>query len=82
MRTTLDLDQHVLKQAKLVAQQTGTTLTSLVEDALRERLSRRTAPPESRGAAFKLHTFTGNGVRPGVDLDDSGALRDLMDGLA
>lgn len=81
MRTTLDLDDDVMREVKMAAQRTGTTLTSFVEDALRERLARRRepGPPASR---FRVHTFKGHGVQPGVNLDDSAALRDLMDGLA
>jgi hypothetical protein len=80
MRTTLDLDDHVMQQAKLAAQQSGATLTAFVEDALRERLARRRTPrPVER---FRVHTFKGRGLRSGVDLDNSAGLRDLMDGLA
>ena len=81
MRTTLDLDEHVLMQAKVVARQSGVTLTSLVEDALRERLARR-APGPQPVKQFRLHTFRGRGLQPGVDLDDSARLRDRMDDLA
>ncbi len=79
MRTTVDLDDRVLAEAKLLARQTGTTLTAVIEDALRERLARRQALTQG-GTAFRLHTFTGHGLQAGVDLDDSAALRELMDG--
>jgi hypothetical protein len=77
MRTTLNLDPHLLADAKLYARQSGKTLTAAVEDALRERLARRgaAASPEPT----RLPTVGGNGLLPGVDLDDSAALRDLMD---
>ena len=81
MRTTLDLDDQVLGQAKRVAQEKGMTLTSFIEDALRERLARRTDSGK-RSKPFKLHTFKGHGLQPGVDLDNSEQLRDIMDGLA
>jgi hypothetical protein len=81
VRTTINLDDQVLAEAKLLAHRSGTTLTAVIEDALRERLSRR-ARPQTASAPFKLRTFTGSGLQPGVDLDDSAALRDLMDGLA
>jgi hypothetical protein len=81
VRTTLNLDDDLLTQAKALAQQSGKTLTRVVEDALRERLARRARPaPDDVG--FHLHTFTGSGLRPGVDLDNSAALRDVMDDLA
>jgi hypothetical protein len=80
MRTTLDLDDQVMRDAKRTAQEHGLTLTGFIEDALRERLARR--GPAKRAATFRLRTFKGNGLQPGVDLDNSAALRDLMDGLA
>ena len=81
MRTTINLDDRLLAEAKQLAHRSGTTLTAVIEDALRERLARRSAsrPDEP---PFRLHTFAGNGLQPGVDLDDSAALRDLMDGPA
>ena len=77
MRTTLNLDDQLLREARLVAQQTGATLTALIEDALRERLARR--QPMSASGPARLLTVGGNGPQPGVDLDNSAALRDLMD---
>ena len=77
MRTTINLDDEVLKEAKLLARQSGTTLTAVIEDALRERLARRQAIASH--APVRLPTVAGHGLLPGVDLDDSGALRELMD---
>jgi hypothetical protein len=77
MRTTVDLDDHVLAETKLLARRSGKTLTAVIEDALRERLARR---PELRSTeSVRLPTVGGNGVLPGVDLDDSADLRDVMD---
>ena len=81
MRTTLDLDSDLLKRAKVVARERGVTLTSLIEDALRERLARRAARKGTR-EWVSLPTNGGEGVHPGVDLDDSRALLDIMDGIA
>jgi hypothetical protein len=76
MRTTINLDEDLLAEAKQVAARTGRTLAAVVEDALRESLHRRhhTARP-----AVELPVFGAGGVQPGVDLDDSAALLDLMD---
>jgi Ribbon-helix-helix protein, copG family len=77
MRTTVNLDDQLLGDAKLLAQQTGRTLTAVIEDALRERLARRHT---SAGCGTtRLPTVTGHGPLPGVDLDNSANLRDLMD---
>jgi hypothetical protein len=78
MRTTINLDDQLLADAKRLAHESGKTLTAVIEDALRERLARRESPRQ-RSQAFRLHTFKGNGLQPGVDLDNSAALRDLMD---
>jgi hypothetical protein len=82
MRTTVDLDDFLLREAKLVARQNGVTLTSFIEDALRERLSRRRAVQKGKGEWVSLPTNGGEGLQPGVDLDDSRALLDIMDGIA
>jgi hypothetical protein len=77
MRTTVRLDEALLSEAKQLAARSGRTLTSIVEEALRRLLAERT--PEPR-APVKLTTFKGNGLRPGVDLDDSASVLDLMEG--
>ncbi len=77
MRTTIRLDERLLREAKQAAVQTGRTLTAVIEDALRQFLNRREAPAERR--PFRIRPFKGTGVAPGVDLDDSAALLDLME---
>jgi hypothetical protein len=79
-RTTIRMDDHLLRQAKQLAARTGSTLTSIIESALREKLHPRrgiaNTPPSP------LPVFHGDGLQPGVDLDDSSSLLDLMeDGL-
>lgn len=81
MRTTINLDDQLLTEAKLLAQQSGTTFTAVVSDALRERLARNQATSQT-DKPFQLHTFAGAGLQPGVDLDNTAAVRDLMDDLA
>mgnify|MGYP001078650579 CR=1 FL=1 len=76
MRTTVRLDEHLLQQAKQHAVASGTTLTAVLEQALRESLARRAAA--ARLEPVRLKTFRGGGVRPGVDLDDSASLLDVM----
>ena len=77
MRTTVRLDEHLLKDAKQLAARTGRTLTAVIEDALREVLARSRRRPERPRTT--LPTFRGEGLRPGVDLDDSASLLDLME---
>lgn len=78
MRTTIRLDDELLNAAKRRAVERGTTFTAVVEDALRQALAPR---PEPMGEREPLPTYGRGGLRPGVVLDDSAALRDVMDGV-
>ena len=76
MRTTIRLDDQLLAETKLLAAQTGRTLTAVVEDALRETLARRKRSAERSPVSLK--TVPGRGLLPGIDLDDSASLLDIM----
>ncbi len=77
MRTTIRMDDELLRRAKERAARTGTTLTRLIEDAVRQLLSRRRVSQVREPVC--LPTFSGEGLQPGVDLDDTAALVELMD---
>lgn len=77
MRTTVRLPDELMRAAKRRAQQTGRTLTQLLEDCLRNELRQ---PTRASRVSEPLPTYGGQGLRPGVDLTDSSALDDLMDG--
>ena len=77
MRTTIRLDDELLTRAKRAAVERGTTLTAVIEDALRRALAPGPVPVEE----VEIPTFRGDGLQPGVDLDDTSSLLDLMDGL-
>jgi hypothetical protein len=78
MRTTIRLNDRLLDEARRFARRTRRTLTAVIDEALREKLGRaRTRRPS---ASSPLPTFKGQGLQPGVDLDDTAALLDLMDG--
>ena len=79
MRTTVRLDDDLLRDVKQYAAQHDQTLTSVIEDALRLILARQKTV-DSRKPVL-LPTDSGNGLQPGVDLDDTSALLDLMEGL-
>jgi len=78
MRTTLRIDDRILREARRIAAESGATLASVIEDLLREALARRRLRGKAR--AVRLPTYNGGGLRSGVDLDDGRGLRDLMDG--
>jgi len=77
MRTTIRLNEILLAEAKKYAAESGRTLTSVLEDALRETLTRRRARLKAK--PVRLRTVKGDGVRPGVDLDDSASLLESME---
>lgn len=76
MRTTIRLDDDLLRRAKRAALERGTTLTAVIEDALRRALA---PEPGDRPRSVSLPTFRGDGLQPGVDLDDTASLLDLID---
>jgi hypothetical protein len=77
MRTTLDLDDALLRAAKRRAAAEGRTLTSLIEEALRAVL----APKPRRRTAYRLRLLTKKGRPvPDLDLDDRDALYERMEG--
>jgi len=75
VRTTVDLPDDLLSEAKERAAREGRSLSDVVRDAVRSFARTATAERES----VELPTFDGGGLQPGVDLDDSAALFDLMD---
>ncbi|MCZ7665606.1 MAG: DUF2191 domain-containing protein [Thermoleophilia bacterium] len=75
----MSIPDQLLAEAKRVAAATGRTLSQVVEDALRESFTRHDQPERH---PFRMPTFCGRGVLPGVDLDDSAGLQDLMDQTA
>ncbi len=79
MRTTIKIDDQLLAAAKARAASSGRTLNAVVEDALREAIARR-ARVGGDAPAAELPTFRGSHLLPGVDLDDSAALLEQMDG--
>lgn len=76
-RTTIYLPESLLSETKKLAAGTGRTLTGVIEDALREVLARKKRSKRASKPVFT--TFSGKGLQPGVDLDNSAALLDLME---
>ena len=79
MRTTIDIPDDLLAKAKRIAAESKRPLRAVIEDALREALLRRRH--SSRSAPVRLPTFHGGGLQPGVDLDDTAALLDVMEAV-
>jgi len=77
MRTTLTIDSQVLAEFKRRAAETHRTLSSLIEDALREHLSHGRDRTATKPLDFPI--VGGGGVAPGVDLSSNAALADYVD---
>ncbi len=76
MRTTVRINDDILKRAKKRAANEGRTLTSLIEEALAVILSQ---PKARRGDRVKLPVSSASGgVLPGVDLNRSCELEEVM----
>ena len=79
MRTTLRIDDELLKEAKRIALESDRTLTQVIEDSLRETLARRKAFAGRKRKRVELPTSGHGGLRPGVSLESYGALLDYLD---
>lgn len=77
MRTTIRINDQLLNEVKRLAVSSNTTLSGLVENALKEMLFRR--QQNSEKPSVKLATFKGRGLKHGVDLDDTAALQEVME---
>ena len=77
MRTTIEINDELMRHAKKRAANDGVPLRDVVEDALRRYLSEK---PAATGYKLKWTTESGE-LMPGVDLDDRDSLFDLMDGI-
>lgn len=77
MRTTVRLDESLMKRAKRKAAEEGTTFTALVEEGLRVVLAEPSDSDEER-RPVPISKRQG-GIRPGVDLNSNAALQDLLE---
>ena len=74
MKTTLNIDDSIMKRLKQEAARQGCTMSELVESALRMLFQSRKTPPE----VPPLPTFKSGG--PLVDIADREALYQAMEG--
>jgi plasmid stability protein len=74
MRTTIRLDDALLREAKARAARNGRSLSEFIEEAVRNALLRVPAPRP----APALPVFGGGALCPGVSLDSGADLLDLM----
>ena len=79
MRTTVRLDEGLLREAKAEASRRGETVTALIEHGLRLVLAGGRARGRRARITLPVSRAKG-GTHPGVDLDDSSAVMDRLDG--
>lgn len=75
LRTTLKLDEDLLRRLKEMAAREGRTFQSVANDLLRQGL----AAPAVSNYRLQLLTWKGE-LQPGADLFDRDTLFDLMEG--
>jgi hypothetical protein len=66
LRTTVRLDENLLKRAKKKAVERGTTLTALIEEGLRAVTAEKASSGGKARILPRISTATG-GLRPGFD---------------
>ena len=75
MKTTIEISDSLLEEAKRLAAKEGTTVRAFVEQGLRRVLSER-----KRRGVFRLRkaSFKGNGLQPGVASGSWDRIRDAI----
>ena len=76
MRTTLSIDDDLYRRAKAAAALRGSSVTSLIEDALRRALDAPASPASVPDLPVARET---GGPLPGIDLHDARSLAAILD---
>ena len=85
MKTTLNIHDTLLHEAKAFAAQQRTTLTRLIEEGLRMRLQPKPLDTGATKTAIRLPTLpskSGRGLQQGVNPLSNKSLYDAADGLS
>jgi hypothetical protein len=75
MKTTIELPEGLLEEAKRVARREGLTMKALFEQGLRRVLDERKGP--KKGFRLRDASVTGKGLAPDVKVGGWEAIRDL-----
>lgn len=76
MRTTLNLNGDLVLSAKRRALETGSTLSSVIEQALRKLLEEADLAPSQ---PYQVEPYGGSGTRPGFDLSNNERMLDSLE---
>jgi len=74
MKTTVEIPDSLLEEARKVASREGTTVRSLVEQGLRRVIAER---KQTGGFRLRKATFKGQGLQPGTVGANWEQIRDL-----
>ena len=74
MKTTVEISDSLLDEARSVAEREETTVRALIEEGLRHVVKERKAGP---GFRLRKSTFRGQGLRPEIGEGSWERLRDL-----
>ena len=74
MRTTVNIADHLLAEARSLALARRTSLTKLVEESLRRYLAEARSAVDEPPPVWELPTIDAGPPLPGVDLDDTSEL--------
>lgn len=77
MRTTVSIQDEALELCKKKAQEKQMTIGEVISEAIFFAFRKR--PSRGRAQHFTLPVSGSGGLRPGVDLDCSAALEDIME---
>ena len=74
MKTTVEISDNLLEEAKRLAAREGTTVKALIEQSLRQIIAAKKNP-----GVFRLRkaTFKGQGLHPGVSTATWEQIRDM-----
>ena len=75
MRTTLDIDDPILKEVKVLHEQEGRSMGTIVTELLADALARRRMGRATRRSRF---TWTSKPMGARVDLADTDAVYDVL----
>lgn len=75
MKTTVEIRDDLLLQARKQARSSGTTLRALVESGLEAQLARAKAPRQKQP---RIRVFDSARLAPGVDSMDWSVMRELI----
>lgn len=79
MRTTLNIDDRIMKQIRQEAARSGRTITQVIENLLRRGMMG--GGPRGKKRRFRLEWVKVSGeLLPGVDLSDRDVLYEIMEG--